>query len=454
MSAFLWETIVASPGIKRVGLVVLLAVVIVVVVWLTRDVRSNAQVLSKKDRLVLFTVHLSLVLLILALASNVFGYIGLSRVLRSGTVLSLYAAVVLRTAYLILQSLSSARISTLQGKTAELVSRESALIRWSLRLLTAVGVLVWLYMVLDFFTVRELVMGFMWRVFKTPIRVKAASITLDDILSFILVLAAGVFLAGILRVVLKEAILERLNLRRGIPYAISTILYYLLLMAVFLFALSAGGVELSRLTVLTGAFGIGAGFGLQNVISNFVSGIILLFERPVRIGDFLEVGTAKGEVIRMGMRSSSIRTPQGAEVIVPNSSLMSTQVTNWTLTSKQRRTELPVKVAYGADVEKVSRILVETACSQPQVATKPVPEAFLTGFGDNSLNFEIWFWVPRGVMPPRVTSLVAIEIARRFREEGIEVPVPRRELFVSSVNPSAKETMATDELNLSGETRR
>lgn len=435
-SAWFWETFISSSGWKRAGVIVLITAAIAIVVWLTRDVRRNAHALSKTDRLVLFTVHLCLLVFVLALAANIFGFAGLSRILRSGTVLSAYSAVILRTAYLILKSICAPRISTAEGRAPE-----PTVIRWSLRILAAGGILLWVSLALDFFTVSEPVIGFISRMLTTPIRVRAASITLEDVLSFILVLAGGVFLAGIFRVVLKENILERMNLKRGIPYAISTISYYVVLLMVFLFALSAAGVELSRLTVLTGAFGLGVGFGMQNVISNFVSGIILLFERPIRIGDFLEVDTAKGEVIRMGMRSSSIRTAQGAEVIVPNSSLMSTQVVNWTLTSKQRRTELPIRVAYGADTEKVSRILVETACSHPQIATKPSPEAFLLGFGDNSLNFELWFWVPRGVLPPRVTSQIATEITRRFRDEGIEVPVPRRELLVSTVDPSVKEAM-------------
>ena len=254
-------------------------------------------------------------------------------------------------------------------------------------------------------------------------------------------------LAGMIRIVLKDVWLRRLNLKRGIPNAISTITYYLLLLVVFLLAISAAGIELSKFTVLTGAFGIGAGFGLQNVISNFVSGLILLFERPIRIGDFLEIDRAAGEVVRMGMRSSSVRTPQGAEVIVPNSNLISNQVVNWTLTEQKRRTELRFKVASGEDPQKVSELLLETALVQPDVMPEPKPAVFFLCFGDNSLDFEMQFWVSTTVSHLAVSSEIAMNIVHKFQEEGIGIPAPRPEIYVNGIATSVKELLATAEAN-------
>ncbi len=178
-------------------------------------------------------------------------------------------------------------------------------------------------------------------------------------------------LATLIRFVLRVDVLGRLNLKHGIPYAIATISYYIMVLLVFVFALAASGVELSRFTLLTGAFGIGAAFGLQNVISNFVSGIILLFERPVRIGDSLEIGPTSGEVERIGMRSTSIRTWQGAEVIVPNSDLISQQVVNWTLTRPRRRIELVVRVVLGSNPAEVIDLLEEVARAHADVLKDP-----------------------------------------------------------------------------------
>lgn len=450
MTAWAWESVVTSPGLKRWGLAAIDMAFITVIVWLTRRAHRLLQPSDRKARLVINVIYLSLALILVSLAANVFGYAGLSRVLRSGTFLSAYSAIVLYTAYLVTASFLSALTQTRQATPRPAAgSRRETIVYWTLRLTSWAAFSVWAYMVLNIFAIREPVLGAISFALTTPIKLRAASFTLGDVLTFILVLVAGICLAGIIRVVLRENVLTRLKLKHGIPYAISTITYYLLLLSVFLLALSSAGVELSRFTILTGAFGVGAGFGLQNVISNFVSGVILLFERPIRIGDFLEVDRTAGDVIRMGMRSSSIRTPQGAEVIVPNSDLISNQVVNWTLNEQKRRTEVQVKVAYGADPEKVSEILIATAVSHPDVMREPRPSVFFLGFGDNSLDFELHCWVPQARMHKRVNSEVATRIAHEFREAGIEIPAPKRELYVTGMDTSVKELLAGDEANQS-----
>jgi potassium-dependent mechanosensitive channel len=443
VTAGLWESVVTSLEWKRWGLAVLSIAVIAIALWLTRRVRRELRSSDRKARLVINAIYLSMALILISLMANVFGYVGLSRALRSGTVLSTYSAVLLYTAYLVMAYfiliLSRTR-RTGSPSTAGL--RGESIIPWTLRLMSLGAFFLWAYMMLNCFTIREEVLEAVSSALTTPIRLRAASFTLGDVVTFILVIAAGFGLASIIRIVLRENILGRLNLKLGIPYAVSTLTYYMILLGVFLLALSAAGVELSKFTILTGAIGVGAGFGLQNVINNFVSGIILLFERPIRIGDFLEVDRTVGEVTRMGMRSSSIRTPQGAEVIVPNSSLISSQVVNWTLTEQKRRTELMVKVAYGEDPEKVSRLLVETALSHPDVLREPEPSVFFLGFGDTtSLGFELNFWVPKLEMHKRVNSEVAMKIAHVFREAGIEFPAPKR-APVTGVDAAVKEQLA------------
>jgi potassium efflux system protein len=443
MTAWLWESTVTSPELKRWGLAVLSITVIAIVLWLTRRVRREFRSSDRKARLVINAIYLSMALILISLMANVFGYVGLSRVFRSGTVLSTYYAILLYSAYLVTASfifmLSRIR-QTGSPPTAGL--RGETIVRWTLRLMSLGAFFIWAYMMLNCFTIRENVLKAVSLALTTPIRVRAASFTLGDVLTFVLVIAAGFGLASLIRVVLRENILGRLNLKLGIPYAISTVTYYLLLLCVCLLALSAAGVELSKFTILTGAVGVGVGFGLQNVISNFISGLILLFERPIRIGDYLEVDRTMGEVTRMGMRSSSIRTSQGAEVIVPNSSLITSQVVNWTLTEQKRRTELLVKVAYGEDPEKVARLLVETAVSHPDVLREPEPSVFFLGFGDTtSLGFELYFWVPKLEMHKRVNSEVAMKIAHVFREAGIEFPAPKR-APVTGANASLREQLA------------
>ena len=431
LTAWAWESIVTQSGLKRCGLAVLDAAVIAIGAWLTRRAQQQLQPLHGRFRLILIVTSLSLVLILCSLVANVLGYVGLSRVLRSGTFLSVYSAVALYTAYVVTAGFLRALVQT-RRQIPEFSGgvRSETVTGWSVRLMGLAMIVVWWYIMLNSFTIREPVMAAISYVLRTPIKLRAVSFSLEDVLTFIIVLVCGIGLAGIIKVVLNESLLGRTKLKRGIPYAISTMTYYLLLLGVFLLALSSAGVALSKFTVLTGAFGVGAGFGLQNVINNFVSGIILLFERPVRIGDFLEVERTMGELTRMGMRSSSLRTPQGAEVIVPNSNLISREVINWTLSEQKRRTELLVKAAYGADPDKVAETLVRMALSHPNVAREPHPVVFFLGFGDNSVDFELHCWVPKTIFHKKVNSEVALRIAREFRELGIEIPAPKRELHV------------------------
>jgi potassium efflux system protein len=303
-----------------------------------------------------------------------------------------------------------------------------------MRLLSVTAFALWLYATLSFFTVRESVLGTLSSVLATPIKWGAVNFSLRDVLTFIMVLVLGVIFANIIRVILRTDVLVWLPLKHGLSYAISTITYYLLLLAVFLLALAASGVELSRFTLLTGAFGVGAGFGLQNIISNFFSGIILLFERPIRIGDSLEIGDTSGDVERIGMRSTSIRTAQGAVVIVPNSILISSQVTNWTLTQQRRRVELAVAVAYDTDPERVLKLLVEVAASHHEVLRDPEPTTLFLGFGNNALNFELRFWVAQAGIHQQVKSDLGVMVAAALRRSAIEIALPRQEMYVKSID--------------------
>lgn len=448
MAAWVWETFVTWPGLKRWGLIVLSLAAIAGIVWLTRRARCQFQLSDRKARRVIPVIRLSLALILFSILANVFGYVGLSRVLRSGTTLSAYSAIVLYAAYLVTAYFLSALFQTRKLSTmsaAGLLGETMA--SWTLRLMSWVAFYFWASITLHLFMIREPVLGAISFALATPIKLRATSFTFGDVLTFILVLLAGIGVAGIIRVVLREGVLARLKLKHGIPYAISTITYYFLLLVVCMLALASAGLELSRFAILTSAFGLGAGFGLQNVISNFVSGIILLFERPVRIGDLLEIDRTSGEVIRMGMRSSSIRTPQGAVVIVPNSNLISNQVVNWTLTEQKRRRELQIKVAYGADPQQVSELLVEGAASHPDVMDEPPPSVRFLGFGDNSLDFELQFWVPQIGLRQDVSSEVAMKIVAELRKAGIRIPAPRRELYITGIDTSLKELLASGEPN-------
>jgi potassium efflux system protein len=197
-------------------------------------------------------------------------------------------------------------------------------------------------------------------------------------------------------------------------------------------------VNLDRVTVLGGALGVGIGFGLQNIVNNFVSGLIVLFERPVRVGDGVQMGDTQGEVVRIGIRSSTVRTGEGAEVIVPNSQLVSDKVTNWTPADQARRLDIPVTVAYGPTPDAVVKVLAEAAHAHPDVAARPAPQILFLGFGDGGLRFELRAWTTRLARFPEVKSELGIAVYGALREAGITLAVPQQELRIRQEPPPAE----------------
>ncbi len=201
--------------------------------------------------------------------------------------------------------------------------------------------------------------------------------------------------------------------------------------------LAALGMDMTKVTLLAGALGVGIGFGLQTIVNNFVSGLILIVERPVGVGDLIEVGSLTGEVKRIGIRSSTVRTAQGAEVIVPNAELVTKEVVNWTRSDRQRRYDIDVGVAYGSEPEQVMRLLVEAAGDVPEIMTDPAPRAMFKGFGDSSLDFRLLAWVQTVDVGLQAQNALRVAILRKLDKAGIAIPFPQRDLHIHSANDGA-----------------
>lgn len=228
--------------------------------------------------------------------------------------------------------------------------------------------------------------------------------------------------------VLEADVYPRLRLQRGLPYAISTLTRYVLIILGFFLAISALGIDLSKVTILAGALGVGIGFGLQNIVNNFVSGLILLFERPIQVGDSVQIQNLTGEVRRIGLRSSTLRTADGAEVIVPNANLIQDSVTNWTLSDNSRRVEVAVGVAYGTEPQKVITLLREVAAKKREVLKDPEPVALFVSFGDSSLNFVLRCWLVQAENWVTTRSEIFVSVHDALRDAGIEIPFPQRDV--------------------------
>jgi potassium efflux system protein len=224
-----------------------------------------------------------------------------------------------------------------------------------------------------------------------------------------------------------------------VSFAVSALLRYAISAVAFVLALAIMGFDLTRVTVLAGALGVGIGFGLQNIVNNFISGIILLFERPIQVNDIAKVDDLMGTVKEVGVRSTVIRTFDGAEVIVPNADFISKVVVNWTKSDRRRRAEIDVGVAYGTDPDRVIEILETAARSREEVVADPQAFAVFTGFGDSSLNFRLYLWLADLSNMLLTPSAIRAQILRALNEAGIEIPFPQRDVRVT-VAPAANRT--------------
>lgn len=418
------------PFVSRIFYALLIASAIATLLKISRPplVRDSLRG-SHWLHLLTLCVYVEFGILIASLLANIAGLFSLSQLLGTAALVgpffgaSLYCAarVVILIAAVVIDSPLVLMLLQIHASSAKW---------WSERIVAAVAVFVWFKSILQLLTVYEGATGTAVQLLKRPIGFEKMHFTVGSIFGIVVVMIGGYALAKTAVLLLQTVVLPRVPLQRGLPYAIARITYYVLLLMVALFALSAAGAELNKFTVLTGAMGVGLGFGLQNIVNNFVSGIILLCERPIHVGDTVEIAGLVGVVRRIGARSSTILTFQGAEVIVPNSNLLSDQVINWTLSSQLRRVDIKVGVAYSTDPEKVIKLLADVANSHPGVLMERPPAAFFMGFGENALNFELRFWCSRQDTWFQLQSDVTVAVAKALGEAGIEIPFPQRDLHI------------------------
>lgn len=229
-------------------------------------------------------------------------------------------------------------------------------------------------------------------------------------------------------------LLSKSKIELGVRVAIGTIFRYFILTIGFIIILQTVGINLSSITILLGALGVGIGFGLQNITNNFVSGLIILFERPVKVGDRIEVAGVAGNVTRISMRATTIITNDNISIIVPNSEFISSTVINWSHTDRNVRFNFPVGVAYKEDPEKVKNLLLEVAGENEGVLKDPKPDVLFNDYGDSSLNFNLRVWTNRYIDRPGVLkSQLYYEIFKRFKEAGVEIPFPQRDVHIKEM---------------------
>lgn len=272
------------------------------------------------------------------------------------------------------------------------------------------------------------------------------SITLKSLLILGILFILVIVLEKVVRERVVMRIFEKTELPEALEYGIARILGYIFTVIGFYMAFQFVGIDLSSLAFIAGAVGVGIGFGLQNIINNFVSGIIIFAEQPIAIGDRIEVGGVAGRVKKISLRSTTVVTNDNITMIVPNGDFISQTVTNWSHGDPKVRIRIPIGVAYGTDTALVERLLLEVAAENKKTLKDPEPSVFFTTFGESSLDFELAVWTSEMAQSPRrFISNINFAIDQKFREYDIEIPFPQRDLHVRSGGLEIKKTADSNE---------
>ena len=316
-------------------------------------------------------------------------------------------------------------------------------------LLKSVGKLVnlgaliaWVIIVLNEFRIYRPIRDAVTAVLVHPLSFGKISITLGGVLLFVFSVWLALWAAKTVRFILRDEVLPKMSLPRGVDNSISSLTYYAMVIFGIFVSLAAAGFEISQLAIVIGALGVGIGLGLQNVVNNFVSGLILMFERPIQPGDVVEMSGTSGKVREIGMRATTLSTFEGADVVVPNGMLLSEKLINWTLSDMDRRIDVNVGVAYGTDPRRVLELLMEVTKATPGVAIEPEPTILFSGFGANSLDFSIRAWTNNFGDWVKIRSDMTVRVYDALQHAGIEIPFPQHDLHLRSVSPEVKEGLA------------
>jgi small-conductance mechanosensitive channel len=263
------------------------------------------------------------------------------------------------------------------------------------------------------------------------------AVEVNQIVFGIIALIIGLWISRRLSVWVRKALIKRTRVDESVAAAVHRVLYYVLFVIVVLFSLQVVGIPLTIFAFLGGAVAIGLGFGAQNIFNNFISGLLLLMERPVRVGDFIQVDDSYGRVEEIRYRCARIRRSDGIDVLVPNSRLIEQNVVNWTLVDRRVRAEVRVGVVYGSDTALVRELALRAANEHDRILKNPEPWIVYEDFGDNALIFDIYFWVDvRSMMElRRIQSDVRFGIDAYFREAGIVIAFPQRDVHIDSLSP-------------------
>jgi len=395
-------------------------------------VKSNPEKFPHIVKLFGFIGKLFMVLLIVSIVANIIGMVALSNYITKSVITSLSFGVV---TYLAVKVFTSIFILIFKFRKSSNIQTLTALVEGTHQrirpLLNFIGFLFWLFFTLSGFELYDFIINWYSDLIAMEWRVGEMTISLGGVLAFLGIFIITLMISKIAAALFQDEWMVNV-LPRGISPAISLVLRIVVIGIGLYAGLTAAGVDLSNLGFMLGALGVGIGFGLQNVVLNFVSGLILAFERPINLGDAIEVDMEMGVVTNIGVRSSNIRAYTGAEVIIPNGDLISKKVVNWTLSNRNRRSKIPMKTSPAADPELVIELFNKIASEHPNTTSDPPPKTYFYGYGpDGNLNFALLYWTTFSDTL-KTDSQIALQIFKALKEAGIQAPAPVRRIITDS----------------------
>jgi potassium efflux system protein len=434
-------TLAPLPAVARVSFLLTLVFALGLAFWFARRVPHAGH-----TRWLRRALRAGMLGLGVALLAELGGWANLATLLGRGIVASAIVALYVYAAVIALDPLLGSALTWSALRRSHLFDRHTAVMQRRVhRALRWLGVALWIYLVLAAVALRSTAADALRAILQMGVSVGALSLSIGGVLAFALTLLGALLAARIVNGVLEEDVYPRTSLPRGMSYALSSLVRYSVYSLGFLLALAAAGVQLGQLTILLGGFGVGLGLGLQDLVKNFAAGLTLLIERRVHVGDALQIPSQDifGRVLSIGMRATVVRSWNGSEVVIPNADLVAGAVTNWTLSDRLRRIEVPVGVAYGTDPDRVVALLLDVARSNENMLALPAPQALFKGFGESSLDFVVRAWTDEDYeRTAALTSELALAVHRALVEAGITIPVPQRDLHLVSVSPAVRTALA------------
>jgi small-conductance mechanosensitive channel len=382
-----------------------------------------------------------------AIIANILGALSLAELLFSPLVRILYMGVVIRMMTVVATTFAMMALRSPLALTLRTVQESGEAVAANVRRVANFAA-VSLWVVIGLFNIG--VFGFLVtaleEIFDAKWNLGAIEISVREVVMFGLVFGFAYALSRFLRFILAKEIFPRFQMPRGVPDVLDLLARYGVLLFGFLLAMVSAGVNLSQMTIALSAFGVGIGFGLQNIVNNFVCGLILVFEHPIQVGDYVEVGQHSGKVERIGFRSSSVSTGDGGTVIIPNSELIGSKVMNWSLSDQLRRVTLRVPVPVDTDPKTVIDMFHAIARDNPDVESEPAPSAALDRFADGSLMFILRCWT-RIERYEAASQSLTLAINQAFREAGIQIPFAQSDVYLHWSGKAGSDIQSVEKLN-------